>query len=96
MAKLSDQIIHRNVYSSILLATSRPTIVDDSTTKMHIAKGVMRSSAAPVSMPGGNPNINTDHAMSNMLAAQKSTKLLLREFSCIFSLFDNIVQILVM
>ncbi len=88
MAKLSNQRIHRKFYSSILFATSRPAIVDVSTTKMHIAKGVTRSSAAPVSMPGGNPNISTDHAMSNMLAAEKSTKLLLREFASIFSLFD--------
>ena len=64
--------------------------MDVSTTIMHIAKGVMRSSAAPVSMPGGNPNGNTDHAMNNMITAEKSTKLLLRESTELCSLFDII------
>jgi len=38
---------------------------------IHIAKGVIRSSAAPVSMPGGNPNIKTEHAMNNITMADK-------------------------
>lgn len=45
--------------------------MDPSTTMIHIAKGVIRSNAAPVSMPGGNPNIKTDHAMNNIIAADK-------------------------
>ena len=38
---------------------------------MHIAKGVTIKSAAPVSIPGGNPNIKTDHAINNITAADK-------------------------
>jgi len=57
---------------------------------IHIAKGVTRSSAAPVSMPGGNPNSNTDHATDNMIIAEKSTIPLLRGFVELFFLSDNI------
>jgi len=64
--------------------------MDVSTTIMHIAKGVTRSSAAQVSMPGGNPNSNTENAMDNMIIAEKSTRPLLREFTELFSVFDII------
>ena len=88
----SDTRICRCAYFSYLFATFRSTITDVSATIMHIAKGVMRSSAAPVDMLGGNPNINTDQAMDNMIIAEKSTRPVLREFSEYFSFFDNILH----
>jgi len=54
---------------------------------IHIANGVMRSNAAPVSIPGGNPNIKTDHAMNNITDADRRTIYLpgrFIEFSFVF------------
>ena len=45
----------RKTYFSYLFDTYREAISDVSATIIHIAKGVIKSSAAPNSIPGGNP-----------------------------------------
>ena len=56
---------------------------------MHIAKGVTRSSAAPVSIPGGNSNINTDQATDKITIAEMITVSLLQVSVEFTFLFDN-------
>ena len=57
---------------------------------IHIAKGVITSNAAPVSMPGGKPNIKTENARNNITVADKRLIHLPGRFTVFSSVFDKI------
>jgi hypothetical protein len=66
--------------------------MDSSKTMIDIAKGVTRDNAAPVCMPGRNPNSKTDHAINNITAADKRMIHLSSRFIEFLCVFDNVIN----